>query len=106
MQSEVIDEILNVEDEAEKIIEDAKSEASELVNSAHDKAAKIISDALESAKERSRTEIAAAEEILQKELSEYEEERARLDESERKIDDDAKDRAVSRVVDCIVKIGE
>ena len=64
MQSEVIDDILSIEDQAAKIIEDAEKKARENISNAHDKAAKIISEAVDAVREQGKADVAAAEENL------------------------------------------
>ena len=81
MQSGVIDGILSVEDEAEKIIENAHKEASSILASANDKAAKLVSDALDEARKTGQGDVDAAEALLESHLAMYEEyypERTRL----------------------------
>ncbi len=106
MQSSVIDEILSVEDDAAKIVDDARAEAKAMVSEAHDKAARIVSASVEDVKARARAEIAEAEAQLQQDLAEYEEERKRIERGEHRMDSDAKERAVSRVIDRILTVGE
>ncbi len=106
MQSSVIDEILSVEDDAGKIVDDARAEARKIVSEAHEKAARIVSSSVEAVKARSRSELAEAEALLQKDLADYEEERRRIESGEHKMDPEAKERAVSRVIDRILTVGE
>ena len=106
MQSSVIDEILSVEDDAGKIIDDARAEAKKIVSDAHEKAARIVSSSIEAVKSRSRSELAEAEAQLQKDLADYEEERKSIESGEHKMDENAKERAVSRVIKRILTVGE
>ena len=106
MQSGVIDEILDVEDQAEKIIDDARQEAKKIVDDAHEKAAKLVSSSIEAVKERSRAEVQSAQAQLEAELSDYEEEKRRMESAGDSMDEDAKERAVSRVIDRILTVGE
>ncbi len=101
MQSEVIDDILTVEDRAAKIIEDAEKTARENISQAHDKAAKIIAEAVDAVRERGKAEVDSAEALLSKHLEEYEEERARIENSENAVDPNVLERAVSRIIDRI-----
>lgn len=101
MQSEVIDDILSVEDQAAKIIEDAEKKAKENISAAHDRAAKIISDALDAVRERGKADVESAEALLEKHLAEYEEERERIENEENAVDPEVLERAVSRIVDRI-----
>ncbi len=106
MQSSVIDEILSVEDEAGKIVDDARAEARKIVSDAHEKAAKMLSSSLESVKARSRQELAEAQADLQRDLDDYEEERKRIESGEHRMESSARERAVSRVVDRILSVGD
>ena len=106
MKSGVIDEILDVEDEAERIVEDAQKTAKEIVDDAHEKAAKLVSSSIEAVKERSRAEVQSAQAQLEAELSDYEEEKRRMESTGDSMDEDAKERAVSRVIDRILTVGE
>ncbi len=103
MQSEVIDDILSVEDQAAKIIEDAEKKAKETVSEAHDKAAKIIAEAVDEVRANGKAEVEGAEELLSKHLGEYEEERVRIESSENYVDPQVLDRAASRIVDRICR---
>ncbi len=98
MQSGVIDGILSVEDEAEKIIENAHKEASSILASANDKAAKLVSDALDEARKTGQGDVDAAEALLESHLAMYEEERNRILSGENQIDPAVLDRAADRIV--------
>lgn len=104
MQSEVIDDILSVEERADKIIEDAQRKAQDMISDAHDKAAAAIKEAVERVREKGKEDVAAAEELLQKHLAEYEEERVTLEKSEETIDPTVLDRAAGRIIDRICNV--
>ncbi len=103
MQSEVIDDILSVEDQAAKIVDEAEEKAKETISQAHDKAAKIIADRVEAVRRSGKADVDSAEALLQQHLAEYEEERERIESSENTIDPDVLERAVSRIVDRICR---
>ena len=104
MQSEVIDDILSVEDEAARIIENAQKKARETVSQAHDRAAAIIAKAVDSVREAGKADVAAAEELLRSHLKEYEEERERLLNEACTVDPSVLDRAAGRIVERICSI--
>lgn len=98
MQSEVIDDILSVEDKAAKIIEDAEKQAREIISKAHDEAARIVSESVEAVRERGKADVESAEELLTKHLAEYEEERERIEGAENTVDPAVLERAASRII--------
>ena len=103
MQSEVIDDILSVEDQAAKIVDDAEKKARENISQAHDKAAKIISESVEAVRESGKADVDSAEKLLQEHLAQYEEERERIESSENSVAPQVLERAVSRIVDRICR---
>ncbi|MCH3916814.1 MAG: hypothetical protein LKE40_05000 [Spirochaetia bacterium] len=54
MQSEIINEILSVEDDADKIVDDAQKKASGIVSDAEAKAAALVKDALKKEREKNQ----------------------------------------------------
>ncbi len=104
MQSEVIDGILTVEDEAAKRIADAEKKARDEVSQAHDQAAKIIADALDEVRERGNADVESAEALLQQHLQQYEEERSRIEAESNSVDPDVLDRAATRIVDRLLHV--
>ena len=105
MQSEVIDDILSVEDEAARIIDEAEKKAREMISEAHDKAAKLISDAVEAEREKGKADVEAAEALLEQHLEQYEEERRRIESEEDHVDPSVLDRSASRIVVRICRTG-
>ncbi len=101
MQSEVIDDILSVEDKAAAIISEAERKSKEIISQAHDKAAALISEAVEAVRERGQSDVESAEALLEKHLAEYEEERERIESEENAVDPAVLERAASRIVSCI-----
>ena len=98
MQSEVIDDILSVEEKAEKIIEDAQKNARDMISAAHGKAAAIIKEAVERVRMRGKEDVDNAEALLEEHLAEYEKERQELEMSEERVDPAVLERAASRIV--------
>ncbi len=103
MQSEVIDDILSVEDEAAKIIEDAQKKARDTVSDAHDRAARIIADAVEAVREEGKADVERAEEVLKNKLDEYEAERERIQNEASVVDRSVLEAAASRIVERICR---
>ena len=104
MQIEVIDDILSVEERADKIIEDAQKKARNMISSAHDKAAATIKEAVERVRERGKEDVESAEELLQNHLSEYEKERIEIEKSDETIDPAVLERATGRIVERICTV--
>ena len=103
MQSEVIDDILSVEDEAAKIIADAEKKARDMVSEAHERASGIIAEEVGKVRESGKAAVASAEELLSKHLEEYEEERKRIESSENTVDPAVLESAASRIVERICR---
>ena len=104
MQIEVIDDILSVEERADKIIEDAQKKARDMISSAHDKAAATNKEAVERVRERGKDDVESAEELLQIHLSEYEKERIEIEKSDETIDPAVLERATGRIVERICTV--
>ena len=104
MQIEVIDDILSVEERADKIIEDAQKKARDMISSAHDKAAATIKEAVERVRERGKEDVESAEELLQNHLSESEKERIESEKSDETIDPAVLERATGRIVERICTV--
>ena len=105
MQSEVIDDILSVEDQAARIVEEAEKRAKDIISEAHDEAQKIISEAVENVRENGKAEVDGAEELLEKHLAEYEEEREKIESSASSVSPDVLDNAAGRIVERICRTG-
>ena len=103
MQSEVIDDILSVEDQAAAIIIGAENKAKEMVSQAHEKAAKIIAEKVDAVRAQGKADVESAEAILQQHLAEYEEERERIESTDNSVDPGVLERAASRIVDRICR---
>lgn len=106
MQSGIIDEILAVEDEAEKIVQDAQTEARRLVSEAHNRAAEIISDKVEAARKEGQQMLEDAEARMRDTMKEYEDERLSVKKAGAAIPPEVVSRATDRIVGRILSIGE
>ncbi len=104
MKSEVIEDILNVEAEAEKIVSDANDRARDMIFTAQSKAKSLISKRVEEERAAGNKELEEKNNALESALSEYEKERVRLEEASAVLPDDVINKATKRVVDRIVSI--
>ena len=104
MQSEVIDDILNVEAEAEKIVSDAEKQAQDMILDAQAAARKKVQDQVELARKEGAANLEAANKLLETHLAEYEEERVRIEKEGAKIDKDVLSAMVKRAVERISSI--
>ena len=105
MQSEVIDDILNIEAEAEKIVSDAEKQAQDMILDAQATARKKIQTQVEQARKEGSEALDAANKLLEAHLAEYEEERIRIEKEGAKLDQEALSRMVKRAVERISSIG-
>lgn len=71
MQHDVIDEILSVEENAQKLEKDAQSSSREMVMDAQSKASQYVRDVLNAKREVFRKELEQAEADAQKTLADY-----------------------------------
>lgn len=72
MRSDIINEVLSVEDRAEKIVRDAERTARDAISDAQTKANAYIRSAMKAERELSHTQILQAEADAETELQEYE----------------------------------
>ena len=104
MKSEVIEDILNVEAEAEKIVSDANDRARDMIFTAQSKAKSLISKRVDEERAAGNKELEERNNALESALSEYEKERVRLEEASAVLPVDVIEKATKRVVDRIVSI--
>ncbi len=71
MQSEIINEIIEVEDKASLTVENAKSEANLIIGKASIEAKKIVKENVRKCKQKNQSEFAKVLEQNRKELAEY-----------------------------------
>lgn len=104
MKSEVIEDILNVEAEAEKIVNDANEHAHDILFDAQSKAKSIIAKRVEEERVKANSELADANKALSEHLEEYEKERVRIEEASSLLPDSVIRKASERVIDRIISI--
>ncbi len=99
MRSDIIDEVLSVEDTAQKIIRDANTNARNILSDAQLQASELVRSALKEERERNHALLLQAEEDANLQLSEFE---ASLDISS-VLDEDTLDSIAKRIVEKICK---
>lgn len=104
MKSEVIEDILNVEAEADKIVNDANDKAREIIFSAQSKAKSLISKRVEEERANDNKELEEKSNALNAALEEYEREKIRLEEAATVMPEDVVSKATKRVIDRIISI--
>lgn len=104
MQSEVIDDILNIEAEAEKIVSDAEQKAQEIILDAEATARKKIQARVESARKEGTEQLESANKLLEQHIAEYEKERVRIEQEGTKVDPNVLSSMIKRAVDRISSI--
>lgn len=104
MQSEVIDDILKVESEADKIVSDAEHSAQDIILAAQAAARKKIQSRVEEARKEGSEQLDAANKMLEEHLAEYEKERIRIESEGAKLDPELLASMVKRVVERVSSI--
>ncbi|MGE4585094.1 MAG: hypothetical protein AB7C91_10645 [Sphaerochaeta sp.] len=99
MRSDIINEVLSVEDRAQKIIHDAERAAREVVSDAQAQANELVRSALRKERERGHAVLVQAESDAAKQLSEFE---ASLDVSSNLQENDL-DRIAQTIVERVCK---
>ena len=100
---EVIDDVLQAEERAKKILEEARQQASDIREKFADKEARVIKDAQAEADQVIRDGLAAAREAADTRVAEA---RSRFEEMEKGVETEraaAIDSAVSRAVDLVIR---
>lgn len=105
MQSEVIDDILNIEAEAARIVAEAEKEAQEIVLEAQSSARKKIQTQIEAVRNEGNKEVELANKVLQEHIAAYEEERERIEKEGTKLDPETLSLMVNRVIQRISTTG-
>ncbi len=105
MQSEVIDDILNVEAEADKIVSEAEKEAQNMILEAQADARKKIQTRVEQVRKEGSDALDSANKTLDAHLAQYEQERIKIEKEGAKVDPDALSRMVKRAIERISSIG-
>ena len=96
MRSDIINEVLTVEDRAQQIVRDAEREAREIITNAQTEANAFVRDALKQDRILAQETIAQAEADLVDQLTEYE---ASLDRSSRLTAEEVKEIARAIVLE-------
>ena len=104
MKSEVIEGILSVEAEAEKIVNDANERSHDILFEAQSRAKSIISSRVDEERAKDNAEIDEANKALAEHLEDYEKERARIEEASSLLPDEVIRRASERVIERIISI--
>ncbi|WP_320127390.1 hypothetical protein [uncultured Sphaerochaeta sp.] len=97
MRSNIINEVLTVEDSAQKIINDANTQSRKLIIEAQSKATAVVRDSLKTVREQHKLEVAKAEEEAAKLLEETEANLSSAIEMNDKRLDEVADKIVSLV---------
>lgn len=103
MKSDVIGEILQVEDTAQKIIEDGGNESRAIIQEAQGEAARMIREAGEKARAEGNALVDEAEKQYQLHLSEYEERQQQLNNGKASLDPAVVKEAAGRIISTITK---
>ena len=101
MQNEVIDDILKVESEATRIINDAEKEAQDIILEAQSIARKSVAERIEQVRADGNKEIELANKVLQEHIAEYEAQREKIEKEGSKLDSNVLSQMVIRVVERI-----
>ena len=99
MRSDIINEVLSVEDRAQKIVRDASNRARDYISEAQLKSGEIVRSSLKEVREQNHTELLQAEADAQLRLAEFE---ASLDISS-VLSEQTLDQIANRIVDKICK---
>lgn len=102
MQSSIIDGILTVEDEAEKIVSDAEAEARNIIFNAQKEAKELISKEIDEIRKKNDQIIEDEEALFKENLKEYEDVRLEIEKNGVKTNSEALKRAKDRIVSLIL----
>ncbi len=106
MHSDIIDNILEVEDAAVKIVEDAEKQARDIVFNAQSEKKDYIQKEIEKVRARGDEEIDGGKKILDEHLKEYEQQRLEIEKNASVADSGVIARSAERVVRRILEIGD
>ncbi len=104
MRSEVIDRILSVEDEAEKIKAKAEEEARSIVLDAQSEASRRIKEASDAERRRADETVSQASGMLDAQLRELEEKTRQLTAKPAEVDMDKAQEAARRIVRLVCSV--
>ena len=103
MQNDVISQILEIEDSADRILSDADKERSRIIQNAQAESARIVKDATEKAKAEGLRLTEEAEKVYQAHMAEYEETQNRMKESSFSIDEAVLNDVADRIIASICR---
>lgn len=103
MHIEVIDDILEVEDKAEKIILDAQNRSRDILQQSQDKAQKLIKEAVDKERQIGEDSLKSANEIMQQHLLDFETSQQAILAQESHIDNAKIDLASSKIINRLCK---
>lgn len=98
MKSEVIDNILSVEDKADQIIADAQKQSRDIVFQAQAQAVKNVQDAVERERNKGKVDVDTAQSLLNDHLKAYEKQQEKLQKEETVLPLDIASAAADRIV--------
>ena len=104
MRSEVIDRILSVEDEAQKIRKQADDEARAIVLDAQSKATLVVKEGLEAERRRGDEVVEEANRALDEKLGQLDEKLRQLSGTIVEVDGDVVEEASRRIVELVTSV--
>ncbi len=106
MHSDIIDNILEVEDSAVKIVEDAEKQARDIVFNAQTEKKDYIQKEIDRVRSLGEEEIDAQKKLLDEHLEDYERQRLEIEKDPSVTDKDVIERSSERVIKRILEIGD
>lgn len=106
MHSDIIDNILEVEDSAVKIVEDAEKQARDIVFYAQTEKKDYIQKEIDRVRSLGEEEIDAQKKLLDEHLEDYERQRLEIEKDPSVTDKDVVERSSERVIKRILEVGD
>ena len=106
MHSDIIDNILEVEDSAVKIVEDAEKMARDIVFNAQTEKKEYIQKEIDRVRALGEEEIDAQKKLLDEHLEDYERQRLEIEKDPSVTDKEVVKRSSERVIQRILEIGD
>lgn len=104
MHSGIIDEILEVEDNAFSIVDNAEKEAREIIFKAQEDKRNYVQSRLEAKRRENDAAIEEAESLLKEHLAIYEEKKEEIEKSAASVDPDVLEHASARIVEVLLGV--
>lgn len=104
MHSDIIDEILEVEENADAIIENAEKQARDIIFKAQGEKRDMVARAVEKQRAENDRLFGDAERLLRENLDSYEEERSRKNGNDADVDESVIENAASRITDILLGV--